>query len=62
MSEISDSLVEWTVKHFDKGWDTAWMAKKYPPRTEATYERALHVGLERRRVQRVADFMTGERV
>lgn len=61
MSEISDDLPNWALRCFEQRLNTAEMAKlrpnivRWPASKEAACLRALHLGLERRRVQRVAD-------
>lgn len=57
MSEISDTLINVTMSYFEDRMSTADMAKRLPFYSEADFERALHLGLERRRVQRVAEQM-----
>lgn len=55
MSDIPESIVEWTVQAFTNGINTAEMARCWHRRgifTEADCERALHIGLERRRLAR----------
>lgn len=47
-------LILRVTKAFEVGMDTAGMAKLWGW-SEAVCERALHIGLERRRVQRVAE-------
>ena len=55
MSEISHELIHWTMTAFERGEDTAGMAKLWFEHTEADFERALHIGLARRKAERDAD-------
>jgi hypothetical protein len=52
----TNDLILRVVQAFEVGMDTARMAKLWGW-SEAVCERALHLGLERRRVQRVAQAM-----
>ena len=56
MSEIKGYFIGCVVTAFDAGVNTADMAKHCgSARSEADFERALHMGLERRRADRQAD-------
>lgn len=55
MREFTDESIRWILVSFDNRTNTAEMAERWPKWTEAEFERALHIGLERRRVQRVAE-------
>lgn len=58
MSNITDYFIGCVVEVFDRGVNTADMAKRFgPARSEADFERALHIGLERRRARRLCDEM-----
>jgi hypothetical protein len=54
MREPHDWFIGLVMKHFHDGMDTKAIAIKWIC-DEATVERALHIGLERRRADRQAD-------
>lgn len=62
MSEISEVFIQDVVRLFSRGIDTAQMAKCHWSKPEFDIERALHIGLERRRADRQADQLAREMV